>query len=181
MPSASPLALTEATVVFDELQVTRSVRSRVVPSLKVPEAAYCWVCPISMVEFGGVTVMDVSRGRCASAQPVSAPRIARTATSTSIFEDEASGGRQSKRVNFTFRSISLLVITSVSFLLGCCRLTSTLGRRRALHPLLAAITQLFFEAACNGSLERSHRCGESYNLLVTMAYSFSHLQYYCVG
>src|SRR6516162_5632380 len=125
MPSASPLALIEATVVFDELQVTRLLISLVVPSLKVPEAAYCCVCPISSVEFGGVSVIDVSPGRRASAHPVSAPRAARTAASKSFFAADASCGRQSRRVNFAFRSISLLVITSFSFLLCCNRPTPT--------------------------------------------------------
>jgi hypothetical protein len=39
--SASPLELIAATVVLDELQVTRLVRSRVLPSLKVPAAVNC--------------------------------------------------------------------------------------------------------------------------------------------
>jgi hypothetical protein len=39
--SASPLELIAVTVVFDELQVTRLVRSRVLPSLKVPTAVNC--------------------------------------------------------------------------------------------------------------------------------------------
>src|SRR6516164_3238850 len=134
MPSASPLELTEATVVFDELQVTRLVTSRLLPSLKVPVAAYCWFCPISSVEFGGVTVIDVSPGRCASAHPVSAPKMARTVVSNSFFEEDASCGRQSRRVNFTFRSIGLLVITSFSFLLCCNRPTPTKAVGMALQP-----------------------------------------------
>ena len=40
-PSASPLELIVATVVFDELQVTRLLRSLVLPSLKVPIAVNC--------------------------------------------------------------------------------------------------------------------------------------------
>jgi hypothetical protein len=40
-PSASPLELIAATVVLDELQVTRLVRSLVLPSLKVPTAVNC--------------------------------------------------------------------------------------------------------------------------------------------
>ena len=40
-PSATPLELIAATAVFDELQVTKLVRSRVVPSLYVPVALNC--------------------------------------------------------------------------------------------------------------------------------------------
>lgn len=39
--SASPVELIVATAVFDELQVTKLVRSRVSPSLKVPVAVNC--------------------------------------------------------------------------------------------------------------------------------------------
>jgi len=40
-PVASPLELTVATPVFDEVQVTRLVRSLVLPSLNVPAAVNC--------------------------------------------------------------------------------------------------------------------------------------------
>jgi len=40
---ARPLVEMVATEVFDEVQVTEDVTSLVVPSLKLPTAANCWV------------------------------------------------------------------------------------------------------------------------------------------
>ena len=40
---AKPIVETDATAVFDEVQLTELVTSRVVPSLKVPVAENCWV------------------------------------------------------------------------------------------------------------------------------------------
>jgi hypothetical protein len=49
--------LTEAMVGVSELQVTRSVRSWVVPSGKLPMAVNCWVEPATALGLVGVTVM----------------------------------------------------------------------------------------------------------------------------
>jgi hypothetical protein len=45
---ARPLLLTVAADVFDELQVTCVVISRLVPSENVPVAANCWTTPAGM-------------------------------------------------------------------------------------------------------------------------------------
>jgi hypothetical protein len=46
--------------VSEEFHVTDDVRSRVVPSEKVPVAKNSWVCPRAMLWFAGVTSIDSS-------------------------------------------------------------------------------------------------------------------------
>jgi len=53
-----PPVLTVATAVFDEVQVTEMVISRVVPSENVPVAVNCWVAPTDRLGLDGVTAMD---------------------------------------------------------------------------------------------------------------------------
>ena len=53
MGVARPLLLTVATDVFDEVQVTCVVKSRVVKSENLPLAVYCWLSPIGMVRLPG--------------------------------------------------------------------------------------------------------------------------------
>jgi hypothetical protein len=55
---ARPLLFTVAADVLEDLQVTCLVRSRVVPSEYVPEAANCLVFPTGMLGLAGVTEME---------------------------------------------------------------------------------------------------------------------------
>lgn len=64
-PVAKPPAEIVATVVLEELQVTKEFRFSVVPPLKWPVAVNCCVLPSAIEELDGVTVIDV--------RPVSAP------------------------------------------------------------------------------------------------------------
>ena len=57
-PFESPVLLTLATAVFNELQVTEAVMSRSIPSEKVPVALNCAVNPLAMLGLTGVTEMD---------------------------------------------------------------------------------------------------------------------------
>lgn len=54
MGVARPLLLTVATDVFDEVQVTCVVKSRVVKSENLPLAVYCWLTPRGRVRLPGV-------------------------------------------------------------------------------------------------------------------------------
>jgi hypothetical protein len=58
MEVARPLLLTVATDVLDEVQMTRVVMSKLVPSEYAPEAANCWVIPTGMLGLTGVTDME---------------------------------------------------------------------------------------------------------------------------
>src|SRR5271154_1854511 len=57
-PLARPAALIVAVVVVPEDQVTLDVRFCVVPSLNVPVAVNCWVAPLVIEGFAGVTAID---------------------------------------------------------------------------------------------------------------------------
>jgi hypothetical protein len=59
-PAARPAALTVATAVFVEVQVTELVRFCVLLSLYVPVAVYCWPAPFAIDAFAGVTESDTS-------------------------------------------------------------------------------------------------------------------------
>src|SRR5277367_3847196 len=59
-PLARPAALIVAVVVVPEDQVTLDVRFCVVPSLNVPVAVNCWVAPLVIEGFAGVTAIDCS-------------------------------------------------------------------------------------------------------------------------
>ena len=62
MPTAvaRPVVLIVATVEEEEFHVAVLVRFCVVPSLKVPVAVNCWVFPIAIEGFAGVTARDAS-------------------------------------------------------------------------------------------------------------------------
>jgi hypothetical protein len=53
-----PLLLTFAMLVADELQVTRLVKSALLPSLKLPVAVNCWLVLTGIDEAPGATAMD---------------------------------------------------------------------------------------------------------------------------
>src|ERR1700678_2617458 len=57
-PVARPPVLIVAVVVVPEVQVTVDVRFCVVPSLNVPVAVNCWVAPLAIEGFAGVTAID---------------------------------------------------------------------------------------------------------------------------
>ena len=57
---AKPVVLIVATVEEEEFHVAVLVRFWVVPSLKVPVAVNCWVFPMAIEGFAGVTAMDAS-------------------------------------------------------------------------------------------------------------------------
>jgi hypothetical protein len=59
-PLASPDALIVAMVLVPDDHVTLDVRFCVVPSLNVPVAVNCWVAPLVIEGFAGVTAMDCS-------------------------------------------------------------------------------------------------------------------------
>jgi hypothetical protein len=56
---ANPLGLTVATEFEEELHVTELVKSRVLPSAKVPMAANCWLVPSAMEGLTGVSAIEV--------------------------------------------------------------------------------------------------------------------------
>ena len=62
MPTAvaRPVLLIVAMVVDEEFHVAVLVRFCEVPSLKVPVAVNCWVFPMVIEGFAGVTAMDAS-------------------------------------------------------------------------------------------------------------------------
>jgi hypothetical protein len=57
--AASPESSIVATVVFEELQLTESVRSIVLPFWSIPTAVYCCVCPDEMDLVTGVIEIEV--------------------------------------------------------------------------------------------------------------------------
>ena len=59
-PVASPLAVIDATPLFDELHATVPVMSCVLPSEKVPVAVNCCNVPSGIDGFAGVTVIEVN-------------------------------------------------------------------------------------------------------------------------
>jgi hypothetical protein len=62
MPTAlaKPAVLIVATPVAEELQVAVLLRFCVLPSLYVPVAVNCWVLPLAIDGFIGVTAIDTS-------------------------------------------------------------------------------------------------------------------------
>jgi hypothetical protein len=77
-PLASPDALIVAIEVVPELHVTVPVRFCVVPSLKVPVAVNCWVAPLVIDGFAGVTAIDCSVAAVTvrTVEPLIAPDVA---------------------------------------------------------------------------------------------------------
>jgi hypothetical protein len=59
-PLARPAALIVATLVFDEVRVAELVRFWVLPSEYVPVAVNCWVVPLGIDGFAGVTPIDTN-------------------------------------------------------------------------------------------------------------------------
>lgn len=72
---ASPVLLIVAIPLFDELHVTDAVKSRVLPSEKVPVAVNCLVVPIPLVGLIGVTAIDESALTVRVVEPVT-PSVA---------------------------------------------------------------------------------------------------------
>ena len=62
IPLTNPVALTVATLVLEELQVTVLVRSNVLPSVYVPVAVNCCVLPAPKEAFAGVTAIETRVG-----------------------------------------------------------------------------------------------------------------------
>jgi hypothetical protein len=77
-PLARPAALIVATVVVPEVQVTVDVKFCVVPSLNVPVAVNCWVAPLAIDGFTGVTAIDcrVAAVTVRVVEPLIAPDVA---------------------------------------------------------------------------------------------------------
>jgi hypothetical protein len=75
---ARPAALIVAVVVVPELHVTVLVRFCVVPSLNVPVAVNCWVAPLAIDGFTGVTAIDcrVAAVTVRVVEPLIAPDVA---------------------------------------------------------------------------------------------------------
>ena len=75
---AKPAALIVATAEVEEVQVTELVTSCMLPSLKVPAAANCCICPAATVRFAGVTASETrSAGLTVTpAEPVMLPDVA---------------------------------------------------------------------------------------------------------
>jgi hypothetical protein len=61
-PVATPVVLTDATLVFEELHSTELVRLLELPSLNFPVAVNCWLDPTPIDIDAGVTASEVSVG-----------------------------------------------------------------------------------------------------------------------
>ena len=80
VPVTTPLLLTVATPVEDELQVADVVRSCVLPSEKIPVAVSCKLVLMAMEGFTGVMVSDVKVAATPRvAVPVTAPLLLKVA------------------------------------------------------------------------------------------------------
>jgi hypothetical protein len=77
-PLASPDALIVAVAVVADDHVTVLVRFCVVPSLNVPVAVNCWVAPLAIEGFAGVTAIDcnVAAVTVRTVEPLIAPDVA---------------------------------------------------------------------------------------------------------
>jgi hypothetical protein len=81
VPTPCPLAnppLAMPATVEDEFQLTELVRSCVLPSLYVPVAANCWLAPLTIDAFPGLTDNDTRTGNVTAnvAEPVIVPEVA---------------------------------------------------------------------------------------------------------
>ena len=82
LPCASVVASPElpivATAVFEELHATEPVRSRALPSVKVPVAENCFVRPATIEGFAGVMLIDTTAAgdTVRFVEPLSAPDVA---------------------------------------------------------------------------------------------------------
>ena len=59
---AKPAALIVATAVLEDAQVAEFVMFCMLPSVKVPVAVNCWVCPLAIKRLAGVTENNTSAG-----------------------------------------------------------------------------------------------------------------------
>jgi hypothetical protein len=77
-PVANPPELIVAVPVVPEAQVTVAVRFWVLLSLKVPVATNCWVAPLAIDGFVGVTAIEFSVAAVTvnTVLPLTAPRVA---------------------------------------------------------------------------------------------------------
>ena len=75
---ARPVALIVATTVLDDVQLTDVEISCVLLSEKVPLAVNCWVIPVAMAGFAGVTAMETSVLLLPPPPPPPQPNIRRT-------------------------------------------------------------------------------------------------------
>jgi methylglyoxal synthase len=77
-PVARPAALIVAVVVVPDDHVTLDVRFCVLPSLNVPVAVNCWVAPLVIEGFAGVTAIDcsVAAVTVSKVEPLIAPDVA---------------------------------------------------------------------------------------------------------
>ncbi len=77
-PFANPEPLTPATDGWVEAQVTTLLRSCMLPSLKVPMAANCWVVPAAMLAVAGDMAIETSTGELtvSTAEPWTVPEVA---------------------------------------------------------------------------------------------------------
>ena len=75
---ANPAELIVATAAVEDVQMTELVTSCMLPSLKVPAALNCCICPVATVGFGGMTVSEtrVAGLTVVSAEPVMLPDVA---------------------------------------------------------------------------------------------------------
>jgi hypothetical protein len=78
--AADPPALIVATVVAEEVHVTELVTSCMLPSLKVPVAVNCSICPVAIEGFAGVMANETSAAglTVTPADPVMLPEVAVT-------------------------------------------------------------------------------------------------------
>src|SRR6185503_14025557 len=87
VPVATPVArpwlplvlLIVATPMIDDAHVTDVVRFWVLPSLKVPVAVNCWIPPMPIEGFAGVTARDCNAGggvTVSTVEPVTEPEVA---------------------------------------------------------------------------------------------------------
>jgi hypothetical protein len=78
--AANPAALIVATAVAEEVHVTELVTSCMLPSVKVPVAVNCCICPVAIEGFAGMIVSDTRAAgpTVALADPVMLPEVAIT-------------------------------------------------------------------------------------------------------
>jgi hypothetical protein len=78
VPVIRPPTVTVATAEFDELQLTELVRLTVLPFVYVPVAVNCWLVPLVIEVFEGVTAMETKAGgfTVRVAVPVTPPDVA---------------------------------------------------------------------------------------------------------
>ena len=71
----------------DEVHVTRLVRSRVNPLVRVATAVNCWACPAARDGVAGFTAILITLGSFASAHPMTIPNVTNTVANKSFFKE----------------------------------------------------------------------------------------------